>query len=153
MGGAKIKVIIKTAESEVEFEGEYQDVWISINKYLSEIYPSLEVVKKLVGAVDVKELAEKLVGKVELKENRINITAAVDAKKKIILCLAGAYVGKILGIFDKDFLTPKEIANYTGLDEKIVRARLSELRRDGLTIRKEDGLYGFTSASLKEIVE
>lgn len=149
----KIRVSIKTSESEVEFEGRYEEVWMSINKYFSELYPSIEIVKKLIGAIDVKELAEKLVGKVELREDRINIIESVDAKKKILLCLAGAYVGNRIGRFNKDSLTAKEISSYTGLNEKIVRARLSELRKSGLVIKKEDGSYGFTSASMKMITE
>lgn len=149
----RIRVTIKTQDSEVEFEGEYEEVWMSINKYFSELYPSLQIVKKLIGAVDIEDLMNKLSGKIEVKEDRINILAGGDAKKKILLCLAGAYVGRRLGIFEKEFLTPKEIANYTGIDEKITRARLSELRKEGLVIRKEDGLYGFTPASLKEILD
>ncbi|MCD6592165.1 MAG: hypothetical protein J7K78_04030 [Thaumarchaeota archaeon] len=69
----------------------------------------------------------------------------------MLLCLAAAYVGKALGLFEKDKLTPKEIAAYTGLDERVTRARLSELRRAGLVIRSEEGLYGFTSTSLNEL--
>ncbi|MEM2015915.1 MAG: hypothetical protein QXY32_04525 [Nitrososphaerota archaeon] len=150
----RIKVTIKTSENEVvEFEGRYEEVWMSVNKYFSEIYPSLSTVRKLVGAVDVEELINKLSGKIEIKEGRINIVSGGDAKQKILLCLAGAFIGKRLGLFEKEFLTPKEIANYTGIDERITRARLSELRKDGLVIRKEDGLYGFTIASLKEIID
>ncbi|MCL7383779.1 MAG: hypothetical protein LZ172_05370 [Thaumarchaeota archaeon] len=149
----KIKVVIKMGESEVEFEGKYEEVWMSVNKYFSELYPSLQVVKKLVGAVDIEELVSKLSGKVEVKEDRINILVGGDAKKKILLCLAGAYLGRKLGIFEKEFLTPKEISDYTGIDEKQTRARLSELRKEGLVIRKEDGLYGFTPASMKELIE
>jgi hypothetical protein len=149
----KIKVVIKTGESEVEFEGKYEEVWMSVNKYFSELYPSIQVVKKLVGAVDIEELVSKLSGKVEVKEDRINILVGGDAKKKILLCLAGAYLGRKLGIFEKEFLTPKEISDYTGIDEKQTRARLSELRKEGLVIRKEDGLYGFTPASMKELIE
>lgn len=149
----RIRVTIKTKDSEVEFEGEYEEVWISINKYFSELYPSLQIVKNLIGAVDIEDLMNKLSGKIEIKEDRINILAGGDAKKKILLCLAGAYVGRRLGIFEKEFLTPKEIANFTGIDEKITRARLSELRKEGLVIRKEDGLYGFTPASLRDMLD
>ncbi len=153
MSQGRIKVTITVGQDNMEVEGGYEEVWMNINKFFSELYPTFEIVKKLTGAVDIKELAEKLVGKIEIREGRINILMSGDAKKKILLCLAGAYVGKKLGLLDKDFLTPKEIAIYTGIDERITRARLSELRKEGLVIRKEDGLYGFTPASLKEILE
>ncbi|MEM2518910.1 MAG: hypothetical protein QXE48_01375 [Nitrososphaerota archaeon] len=153
LSSEKIKVTIINDGKTIEFEGSYEEVWMSVNKYFSELYPTFKIVKKLTGAVDIKELAEKLAGKIEIREGRINIVSSGDAKKKILLCLAGAYIGKTLGLLEKDFLTPKEISNCTGIDEKITRARLSDLRKQGLVIKKEDGLYGFTPASLKEILE
>ena len=151
MNSGKVKVLIKHDDTEVEFEGDYEEVWRSVNKYLSEAYPAIEAVKKLKGLVDVADLAEKLKGLVEFREGRIVILGEMEAKRKILLCLAAAYVGKALGLFEKDKLTPKEIAGYTGLNEKVTRARLSELRKAGLVIKSDEGLYGFTSTSLKEL--
>jgi len=136
----------------VQFEGSYEEVWKSVNRYFSETYPPLEAIKKLTGAVDVNELLEKLKGLVEIREGRITILGEMDAKRKIITCLAAAYVGKALGLFEKDKLAPKEIAAYTGLDEKVARARLSELRKAGLVIKSDEGLYGFTPASIEEFL-
>ncbi|HDJ66236.1 MAG TPA: ArsR family transcriptional regulator [Nitrososphaeria archaeon] len=81
----------------------------------------------------------------------ISVLEDKGAKRKILLCLAGAYVGKLLGLLEKDKLTPKEIASYTGLNEKVTRARLSELKKAGLVIKYGEGLYGFTKASIKEL--
>lgn len=148
----KLKIVIRHGDAEAQFEGSYREVWESINRYLSELYPPLEVIKKLTGAIDVQELAEKLAGKVEIREGRIIVLLEADAKRKILLCLAAAYLGKALGIFDRDALTPKEIAGLIGLDERVARARLSELRRMGLAVKREGGLYTFTPASLKEIL-
>jgi len=147
----KLKVIIRHDETEVEFEGDYESVWRSVNKFFSETYPALEIVKKLTGAIDVADLAKRLEGLVEFREGRIIILKEMDAKRKILLCLAAANVGKALGLFEKDKLAPKEIAAYTGLDERVTRARLSELRRAGLVIKSGEGLYGFTSSSLEEV--
>jgi len=122
-----------------------------VNKYFSETYPSIEAVKKLTGAIDVSDLVEKLKGLVEIREGKISILGEMDAKRKIILCLAAAHVGKALGLFDKDRLPPKEIAAYTSLDERVTRARLSELRKAGLVIKYAEGLYGFTPKSLDEL--
>ncbi|RLF98677.1 MAG: hypothetical protein DRN49_05515 [Thaumarchaeota archaeon] len=81
----------------------------------------------------------------------ISVLEDTGAKRKILLCLAGAYVGKLLGLLERDKLTPKEIASYTGLNEKVTRARLSELRKAGLVIKYGEGLYGFTKASIREL--
>ncbi|HDD43066.1 MAG: hypothetical protein DRN61_01320 [Thaumarchaeota archaeon] len=69
----------------------------------------------------------------------------------MLLCLAAAHVGKALNLFEKDKLAPKEIAAYTGLDERVTRARLSELRKAGLVVKADEGLYEFTSSSLEEL--
>ena len=151
MSDGELKAVLRHGETEVEFSGNYEDVWRSINKYLSEIYPPIEAVKKLIGAVDVNLLMEKLEGLVEIREGMINVLEDTGAKRKILLCLAGAHVGKILGLLERDKLTPKEIASYTGLNEKVTRARLSELKKAGLVIKYGEGLYGFTKASIKEL--
>jgi len=151
MSDGELKAVLRHGETEVEFSGNYEDVWRSINKYLSEIYPSIEAVKKLIGAIDVNLLMEKLEGLVEIREGMINVLEDTGAKRKILLCLAGAHVGKILGLLERDKLTPKEIASYTGLNEKVTRARLSELKKAGLVIKYGEGLYGFTKASIKEL--
>ena len=151
MSDKELKAVLRHGETEVEFSGNYEDVWRSINKYLSEIYPPIEAVKKLIGAIDVNLLMEKLEGLVEIREGMINVLEDTGAKRKILLCLAGAHVGKILGLLERDKLTPKEIASYTGLNEKVTRARLSELKKAGLVIKYGEGLYGFTKASIKEL--
>jgi len=151
MSDGELRAVLRHDETEVEFSGNYEDVWRSINKYLSEIYPSIEAVKKLIGAVDINLLMEKLEGLVEIREGMISVLEDKGAKRKILLCLAGAYVGKLLGLLEKDKLTPKEIASYTGLNEKVTRARLSELKKAGLVIKYGEGLYGFTKASIKEL--
>jgi DNA-binding transcriptional ArsR family regulator len=147
MSSERVKVVIKCGETEVEFEGGYEDVWKSVNKFFSETYPALEAARKLTGAVDVTDVARRLEGRVEFRDGRIIIMKEVDAKRRIILCLAAAYVGKRLGLFDKEHLTPKEIAAYTGLDERVARARLSELRKAGLVAKTDEGLYSFLSTS------
>lgn len=151
MSSESLKIIIRHGGTEAEFEGGYQEVWASVNRYLSQLYPTLEAVKKLVGAIDVQRLAERLAGMVEIREGRVTVLREFDAKRKILLCLAAVYVGKVLGLLEKDALTPKEVAAYSGLNERVVRARLSELRRAGLVVKQEEGLYTFTPASLREL--
>lgn len=151
MSSERVRVLIRCGETEVEFEGGYEEVWRSINKFFSETYPALEIVRKLTGAVDVAGLAKRLEGLVEFRDGKIVILREMGAKQKILLCLAAAHVGRALGLFDKDALAPKEIAAYTGLDERVARARLSELRRAGLVVKTDEGLYSFTSSSLSEL--
>ena len=151
MSERPLKVIIMHGDHKAEFEGNYKDVWAGINRYLSQLYPTLEVVRKLTGSIDVQEVAERISGLIEIRDGRIILLRETDAKRRILLCLAGAYVGKAFGLIEKDKLTPKEIASHLGMDERVVRARLSELRKAGLVVKYEEGLYGFTPTSLREL--
>ena len=151
MSSEKVKVVIRHEGTEIEFEGGYEEVWRSVNKFFSEVYPALETVRKLTGAIDVTSLAKQLEGLVEFREGRIVILKELDAKRKILLCLAAAHVGKALNLFEKDKLAPKEIAAYTGLDERVTRARLSELRKAGLVVKANEGLYQITSLGVSEL--
>ncbi len=151
MGERTLKVVIMHGDHRAEFEGDYREVWAGVNRYLSQLYPPLEAIKKLTGSVDVQEVAERISGLLEIRDGRIILLRDADAKRRILLCLAGAYVGKAFGLLEKDRLTPKEIASYLGMDERVVRARLSELRKAGLVVKYDEGLYGFTPASLREL--
>jgi len=151
MSSEKVKVVIRHEGTEIEFEGGYEEVWRSVNKFFSEVYPALEIVRKLTGAIDVTSLAKQLEDLVEFREGRITILKELDAKRKILLCLAAAHVGKALSLFEKDKLMPKEIASYTGLDERVTRARLSELRKAGLVVKANEGLYQITSLGVSEL--
>ena len=90
MSNRELKAVLRHGETEVEFSGDYEDVWKSINKYLSEIYPSIEAVKRITGAIDVDLLMKKLEGLVEIRDGMISVLEDAGAKRKILLCLAGA---------------------------------------------------------------
>jgi len=137
----------------VEFEGDIESVWRSVNKYLSEKLGPVDLVAKLTGAVDINMLAEKLVGRVVIQNNEINVVEQADSKVRILLCLAAAYVGKKLGLYDEDFLSPKKIASIVKMGENAVRARLSELWRNGLVNKDPEGRYAFNPSTGLKILE
>lgn len=154
MQSAKVlKVRIQHDDVSVEFDGNYEEVWLSVNKYLSEVYPSLSLLKRFVGAVDVSYLMSLLSGKAQVVNGRVTVTAQADAKKKILLCLAAAYVGKILGLLEREALSPKEVSVATGLEERVTRARLSEMRRLGLVAKVDGGRYAFNISAVNVLAE
>lgn len=148
-----LKVRIQHDESTVEFEGDYEYVWASINRYLSEIYPSLPLAKKLIGAIDIETLANYLAGKVQISSGRISVITEGDAKKKILLCLAAAYLAKMLGMIENEAMTPKEVSIATGIEERVTRARLSEMRKQNLVMRTDEGRYAFLTSTLEKLMK
>lgn len=147
----ELRVVIEHGNNRAEFKGRYQEVWSSVNKYLSEIYPSLPLVKKLVDSAYVEELSKTLSGRVHFTEGKIVTTGEEDAKKRIILCLAAAKLGKALGFVNEHALSPQQISEYAGLSEGVARARLSELRKLGLVLRTDGGKYAYSPSSLRLI--
>ncbi|MEM0349137.1 MAG: hypothetical protein QXD24_03020 [Candidatus Caldarchaeum sp.] len=138
-----VKVKIRHGENEVEFTGDKEEVWTLVNRYFSERLGPVEAVAKLSGQVDLNNLLDKLAGKVVVNNSGIDVVANVDTKKKIVYCLAGAYVGHRLGILDSDGLNPKRVAQILHIDEKVARARLSDLWKEGVVDRDEEGRYFF----------
>ncbi|MEM4546372.1 MAG: hypothetical protein QW328_06410 [Nitrososphaerota archaeon] len=148
-----LKIRIQHDDVSVEFDGNYEEVWMSVNKYLSELYPFLCIVKKFLGTVDVSHIMSLLSGKAQIVNGRIIISAQVDAKKKILICLATAYVGKVFGLLENDALSPKEVSAITGLEERVTRARLSEMRKSGLVIKVDGGKYAFNTSAINMLAE
>ena len=140
----ELSVLVEHNGTRVEFKGRYLEVWTSLNRYLSKIFPALPAAEKLSGTVDTIELAESIAGRVQVTENQVFVLEKADAKTKILLALAGLYVGKTMGKVADDTATPQQIAQSTGMAERVARARLSEMKRAGLVIRLPEGRYRFS---------
>ncbi|MDW8083589.1 MAG: hypothetical protein RMI49_00080 [Candidatus Caldarchaeum sp.] len=149
----KVSVKIKHGEVEIAFEGEKDDVWEAVNRYFSERLGPVDVLSQLMGDLSVIDAARKLAGKVVVNKERLDVLVGGDAKKRIMLCLAGAWVGKRLGILDDHRLTPKKIASILRVNEKVVRARLSELWRNGWVDKDEEGRYSFKPSKGSNFLE
>lgn len=153
MEAEKITVKIKHGHTEVEFSGDLENVWTAVNKYFSETLGPVDVLSRLMGNASVTDLMKKLEGKVLVKSDGIDVLAEGDMKKKIVLSLAAAWLGKRLGLYPDDALTPKKIAFILRVDERIVRARLSELWRDGFVDKSDEGLYFFKPSKSLNLLE
>ncbi|MEM1575173.1 MAG: hypothetical protein QXF09_02370 [Nitrososphaerota archaeon] len=147
----ELKVIIEHNNTRIEFKGDFHDVWNSINKYFSTIFPSFEAIKKIVRKIDVNELSEMISDEVKIINGKIIVHGENDAKRKIVLALAGAYIGATMGLIQNDFLTPQQISEATGIDSKIVRARLSEMVKSNLVFKIDEGKYKYSPIGEKLI--
>jgi len=149
----RISVTIRHGDKLVEFSGDQESVWRSVNHYFSQVMGPLELLQRLAGQPDVTRLADMLVGRVHLERGALSVVGEADTKKRIALCLAGAFVGYRLGLLESESMTPKQVAQSTQLNEKTARNRLGEMWRLGLVKKVEEGRYAFSSASLGLIGE
>lgn len=140
---SQVHVIINHDGNSIEFSGNYEEVWRSINRYFSEIYPSLSVAKRLKGAYDLDNLVNIIQDKVMIVDGRIVVTEKTDAKRRIALCLACARIGKLAGMLETEWLAPKQISSSTGIEERVTRARLSDMHKEGFVERSNEGRYRF----------
>ena len=147
-GSARLEVRIKIGDNIVEFAGDKETVWSSINTFLSRVVGPMDIAAKLSGSQDLENLARLLVDKVVIRDGNVSVLAGGDAKKRILYCLAGAYVGRRLVQLADDMMTPRQIAQATRMGENHVRARLSELWRKGLVDKDENGRYRFNPSSI-----
>lgn len=150
-GKIELRVTIEYNNTHVEFKGDFYDVWNSINKYFSTIFPPFEAIKKIIGKIDVNTLSEMISDEVKIINNKIIVHGTNDAKRKVILALAGAYIGTMMGLLQNDFLTPQQISEATGIDNKIVRARLSEMVKSNLVFKINKGKYKYSPIGEKII--
>lgn len=146
-------VRVRRGSDEVEFEGDAETVWVLLNKYFSERLGVLELASKLTANLDLVKLGELLAGRVVFENNSMEVLFKGDTKKRILLCLAGAYVGKRLGLMEEDKLNPKTIAGILRIDERVVRARLSELWKEGMVDREGEGRYLFKPSKASYLLE
>ncbi len=140
----ELTILVEHNGTRIEFKGRYLEVWSSLNRYLSKIFPALPAAQKLSKTIDVAELSESIADRVQVAENEVLVLEKTDAKTKILLALAGLYVGKIMGKVPSDTATPQQIARSAGIAERVARARLSEMKRAGLVVRLSEGRYRFS---------
>ena len=148
-----VTVHIKYMDTEQTFTGEVNQVWVSVNRFFSEMIPALQIVQKALLTVDHEKLIEDckdviavapegpvlLVSKQKLTDN-----------ETLILHLLATYIGDKLGK-TKDFLTKDELQAGLAKNAKITSTRLSELIRDGYATKTEEGNYKITTLGIKRL--
>ena len=155
MNKETVTVHIKYMDTEQTFTGDVDQVWVSVNRFFSEMIPALHIVKKALLTVDLEKLIEDC-------KNVIAVTpegpVLLVSKQKLTdsetltLHLLATYIGNKLGQ-SKDFLTKEELQAALGKNAKITSTRLGELCREGLATKTEDGNYQITTLGIKRFQE
>jgi len=151
-----ITVHVKYRDMEQTFTGDVNDVWVSVNRFFSEMIPAFEVAHKAVLTVDL----EKLVGDCK---NIIAVTPEgprllvskqrLTDNETLSLHLLTAYIGNKLGLLNSDTLSKEELQARLGKSAKIASTRLGELHREGLVAKTEEDQYKITTIGVKRLQE
>ncbi|MBS7656596.1 hypothetical protein KEJ33_01570 [Candidatus Bathyarchaeota archaeon] len=151
----KLKVHLEFGEAKADFEGDVNQVFDAVVRFLTKIYPNLEIINKLVYTPDVSSLAAKLVGKVEVtSEGPILVSRdELSARDAICIALLGAYVGNKLGKFSKDALSSAELAKITEKARKTISNEVPKLIDEGIIERTTEGEYKLTISGIRKTEE
>lgn len=152
---AEIEVVIKCKDTEAKFSGDVNKVTREVIKFLTEIYPSLEVASKLSIVKDLDEVAEKLEDIIAVTPEGPVLLARskVSDKDAIGLYLVAAYTGYRLGKLNKDTLPMADLIKLIGRPPGTVAGRLSELVSELLVDRIGKGEYKITTLGIKHFTE
>ena len=150
-----VTVHIKYQETEQTFTGDANQVWISINRFFSEMIPALQTVKKALLTVDLESLIEDCKNVIAVApEGPVLLVSRqkLTDSETLTLQLLATYIGNKLG-HSKEFLTKEELQAGLGKNAKITSTRLGELCREGLATKTEEGNYRITTLGIKRSQE
>jgi hypothetical protein len=150
-----VTVNIKYQETEQTFTGNTNQVWRSINKFFTEMIPTLQTIKKVLLTVDLENLIEDCKNVIAIAPEG---PVLLVSKQKLTDCetlslhLLAAFIGNNLGQ-SKDVLSKEELQAGLGKSAKITSTRLGELIREGLATKTEEGNYKITTLGIKRFQE
>jgi hypothetical protein len=150
-----VTVHIKYQETEQTFTGDANQVWISINRFFTEMLPALQTVKKALLTVDLESLIDDCKNVIAVApEGPVLLVSKqkLTDSETLALHLLAAYIGNKLGQ-SKDVLTKEELQAGLGKSAKITSTRVGELIREGLATKTEEGNYKITTLGIKRFQE
>jgi hypothetical protein len=148
-------VHIKYQETEQTFTGDADQVWISVNRFFSEMIPALQTVKKALLTVDLENLIEDCKNIIAVApEGPVLLVSKqkLTDSETLTLHLLATYIGNKLGQ-SKDFLTKEELQAGLGKNAKITSTRLGELCQEGYATKTDEGNYRITTQGIKRLQE
>lgn len=156
MSEEKITVHVKYRDVEQTFVGNVDDVWVSVNRFFSQVIPSFDVARKVMLTVDLQKLIEDVDGVIAIApegpELLISKQKLTDSET-IQLYLLAAHIGYRLGHLSRDSFSKEEIQTRLGKSSKITSTRLGELCREGMATKTGEGDYKISTIGIKRLQE
>ncbi len=152
----QIRVHVKYGGIEQTFAGNVNDVWVSVNKFFSELIPAFDIARKVTLTIDLQKLVEACKDVIAIApegpELLISKTKLTDSATLQFHLLA-AYVAHRLGKTGTDVVTKRELAVKLGKNMKITTTRLGELVKQGNVVKTEEGNYKISTMAIKRLQE
>jgi hypothetical protein len=150
----KVTVHIKYMDVEQTFTGSVDDVWVSVNRFFSEMIPALEVARKIVLTVDFQSLIEGCKDIIAVAPEGAALlvpkTKLTDSET-LSLHLLAIHIGYKLGLLDSDVVSKEELRVKLGKSGKITSTRLGELLREEWVTKTGEDNYKITTIGIKNL--
>jgi len=153
---AAIEVIVKHSGLENRIIGSPETVLRELLTYFSKIYPSIELVSKLVLSVDAAEFLQSCTGVLGVSPEGLVVLKdlrELKDKELMMIHLAGSRLQHQMGKKDTDTLSLDEITKTTGRSTGTVAGRLSELCNEQLVERVGKGSYRLTTMGTRVVIK
>jgi len=150
---AAIEVILKHSGVENRIIGSPETVLRELLTYFSKIYPSIELVSKLVLSVDAAEFLQSCTGVLAVSPEGLVVLKdlrELKDKELMMIHLAGSRLQHQMGKKESDTLSLDEITKTTG---GTVAGRLSELCNEQLVERVGKGSYRLTTMGTRVVIK
>jgi len=150
----KVTAHIKYKDVEQTFTGNVDDVWVSVNKFFSEMIPALEVARKVVLTVDFQSLIEGCKDIIAVAPEGAALLvprAKLTDSETLSLHLLATHIGYKLGLLDNGAVSKEELRVKLGKSGKITSTRLGELNREGWVTKTSEDNYKITTIGIKSL--
>lgn len=152
----QIEVTIKYGDLMQTFIGSAADVWVSVNKFFGEVFPALDLVRKVILTVDLDKLVEDSKGVIAVAPEGPELLVAKEKltdSEILQYYLLAAYIGFKLGKIVREDMTKDELSSKLGKNLKITVTRLGELVKEGSVIKTENGGYKIATIGIRRLQE
>ena len=153
---ATIEVVLKHSGVENRIIGSPETVVRELLSYFSRVYPSVELVSKLVLSVDSVEFLQSCTGVLAVSpEGLVVLKDLKELKDKelMMIHLAGSRLQHEMGKKESDTLSLDEITKTTGRSTGTVAGRLSELCNEQVVERVGKGSYRLTTMGTRVVIK
>jgi len=152
MGGeGEVTVHVRYGGVEQTFTGSVNDVWISVNRFFSDMIPAFDIARKVTLTVDLAKLVEDFKDVIAIAPEGPEILIPKEKltdSETLQLYLLAAYIGYRLGKLPNETMRREELSAKLGKNIKITTTRLGELVKEGKVTKTDDGSYKINTVAI-----
>ncbi len=151
MNRASIRLEIPDKNIKVEFTGDENTVIREMLRFLSNVYPRLTIVDKIVYTPDLEALLSAISPHVRISSGEIILLEeeAKTTESKILYLLAGCYIASRFGLREKSSISVEEMVRMVAnISKKTIQNTLVDLVKKGLVLRQARGMFEISVKSI-----